>query len=104
MNNPIDYIKEDKNIKPEFREVFRQNVILPICKRCGEVMTETNRQLTAEFGDGIRIDFGCSNCIEKPIEQLDLSDFRNSNIPEFKQEFNKYRRIIAEQEKKRGNL
>lgn len=108
MNNPIDLIKEDENINPEFREVFKHNVILPHCKRCGELITEENRLLTAEFDGGVQIDFGCSKCIERPIEELDLSEFRNASIPEFqdefKEEFNKYRKIIIEEEKKRGNL
>ena len=108
MNNPIDLIKEDKNIDPTFREVLKHNVVLPRCKRCHELITTTNRLLTAEFDGGVQVDFGCSKCIERPIEELDLSEFNNASIPEFREEFeeefNKYRKIIIEQEKKRGNL
>ena len=70
MNNPIDLIKEDENIDPTFREVLKHNVVLPRCKRCHELITTTNRLLTAEFDGGVQIDFGCSKCIEKDLKSV----------------------------------
>ena len=79
--------------------------IVKRCPFCGELMVGSNRELLNSFEFGT-LAFGCTKCIEKPIEQLQVPDgyadfHQNKRVAMV---FNEYRTAIANAERLAGRL
>lgn len=92
------------NSKANFQETSGYATVRR-CPFCGEFMAGDNRELLNRFDFGTMA-FGCSKCIEKPIEQLQVPD----GYADFHQNkrvaivFDEYRKAIADAERRAGRL
>lgn len=87
------------------RETTTHSVVRQ-CPFCGELMVDDNRELLNSFPDFGILPFGCTKCIERPIEELNVPDgyvdFHND--VRAAKAFDEYRNAIAKAERAAGRL
>lgn len=106
MKTIIDLICDDNNVFPLFRESIKHNAIVKRCEFCGEFIVGDNRLLTNDFGGDVgEINFGCSKCIERPLQELNIPDgFLDISNPAVAEAIDEYRTAIAGAERIQGRL
>lgn len=92
------------NQRKSFQETSSYAIVRR-CPFCGELMVGDNRELLNSFEFGT-LAFGCTKCIEKPIEQLQVPDgyadfHKNKRVAMV---FDEYRSAIADAERRAGRL